>query len=372
MTITKEPRIERALLIDDRRIELYWDRQVRNADREESFRVMYRGKEVRLVHWKNDSEHEWDYGTVYQKENMRTTLALQEAVSLEEAENIEVQVVGNVQDLTDVLVDQQVKYRLKYAPYYTKQLKTKTGITVRAGDKVADSSMELAGKIIDLMLVNIPDVAAKLIESKADLGIYGLQENAYDIPEHRMGYLLATRPVEGFGGILENPISTVAEANVIRLRSGRYATRYPHEMILVHEFGHAIHLIGIDSLEDRSLSERVKVCYTHAKKNGLWHDTYAISNHEEYFATMSTIWFNVMQEGVDGKWDGIRGPVNTREELQEYDIEGYQLMKSIYSGEQMPAPWNHNTDFYDCNGNSRQETGSYNRKLDKFEWQFIR
>ncbi len=37
-----------------------------------------------------------------------------------------------------------------------------------------------------------------------------------------------------------------------------------------------------------------------------------------------------MQEGVDGRWDGIRGPVNTREELKVYDPEGYELMKHIY------------------------------------------
>lgn len=366
------PIIKKAVLLDERRIELYWDRQVWEADVERNFRVTCKGEELPLTHWTNSCDQEWDYGTVYQKESMRTTLALTEPLDGRCAKDLQVSLTGEVVDLEDHPADYGTVYPVVYEPYYTSWLKTETGITVRAGCTVAESSLQLAARIIDLMLKKIPDVAAKLIELHADVGIYGLKENAYDIPEHRMGYLLATRHVEGFGGVKGNPISTISEANLIRLRSGRYATMYPHEMILVHEFGHAIHLIGIDYLEDKTLSNRIKDCYEHAKNSGLWPDTYAISNHEEYFATMSTIWFNVMQEGVDGKWDGIRGPVNTREELRIYDPEAYCLMRDIYMEDMLPAPWNYNTDFYDCEGKPRQEMGCYNLGLDKFEWQFIK
>lgn len=367
-----KPSIKKAVLIDKRHIELYWDRQVREADTEKNFRVTCGEEVLELVHWTSSSEQEWNYGTVYQKESMRTTLSLAEPVDIGCADQLKVTVTGEVADLDDQAADYSVAYPIFYEPYYTSKVISETGITVRAGCTVAESSLRLAAKIVDLMLKKIPDVAAKMVELDADVGIYGLKENAYDIPEHRMGYLLATRHVEGFGGIINSPISTVSEANLIRLRSGRYATMYPHEMILVHEFGHAIHLIGIDYLEDKTLSNRIKECYEHAKKSGLWPDAYAISNHEEYFATMGTIWFNVMQEGVDGKWDGIRGPVNTREELRVYDPDAYKLMSDIYMEDMLPAPWNHNTDFYDCEGNPRRVMDDYNLELDKFEWQFIK
>lgn len=365
------PRILRAVMIDDRRLELFWDRQVRDADTEKHFKVWYDGQPLKLVHWRCDGDQEWDYGTVYQKESMRTTLALEEPFT-GDVSRLTVQVTGPVEDLTDRSADGDVLYPVEAEPYYVQFLTTKSGITVRAGKTVKRESMELAAEIIDRMLVKIPQVAKRLVELGADVGIYGLLENAYDIPEHRMGYWLATRHVEGFGGILANPISTISEANIIRLRSGRYATRYPHEMILVHEFGHAIHLVGIDYLEDKTLSRRIKQCYEHAKTSGLWHDTYAISNHEEYFATLSTVWFDVMQEGVDGKWDGIRGPINTRAKLMEYDPEGYALMRDIYPEEKLPAPWDHNTDFYDITGKPRREMESYDIALDKMEWQFIK
>jgi hypothetical protein len=217
------------------------------------------------------------------------------------------------------------------------------------------------------MLEKIPDVNAELVRREAEVAVFGFKENAYDIPEHRMGYLLAIRHVAGYGGEMENPMSSISEANVIRLRSGRYATSYPHEMILVHEFGHAIHLVGINGIQDRTLASRIERAYQHAKDKGLWPDTYAISNYEEYFATLGTIWFNVMQEGVDGCWDGIRGPVNTREELRVYDSEGYELMKSIYSEKSLPEPWNYNKDVYEIDGKPK----TYDIGV-KFDWDFTK
>ncbi|WP_200801333.1 hypothetical protein [Clostridium sp. Marseille-P2415] len=358
------PKIIRAVLIDDRRIELYWNTQIQGAYDERSFAVRYHGEIRKLTHWTKDKE--WDYGTVYQKESMRTTLCLEEPVNPALAGKLTVQVTGNMADLMDCPVNREIIYQVTYEAYYTQFLICGSGVTVKAGKTVSQKTMKLAASIIDIMLEKIPEAAEVLVKKKAELAIFGLKENAYDIPEHRQGYLLATRPVAGFGGDKNNPVSSISEANVIRLRSGRYATRYSHEMILVHEYGHAIHLVGINALEDRSLAEQVKNAYKHAKDSGLWPHTYAISNYEEYFATLGTVWFNVMQEGVDGRWDGIRGPVNTREELYIYDPEGYELMKRIYPEKTLPAPWNNNRDAYNIDGSPRlYDIGK------EFAWDFI-
>lgn len=357
--------ILRAVLIDDRRIELYWNAQMRRADNEQDFVVRYRGEIRPLVHWTSDME--WGYGTVYQKESMRTTLSLVEPVDVSCAGEITVSVTGELKDVMDRPVDHSRIYTLTYEPYYTAVMEGESGVRVKAGKTVQPSTMKLAVFILDLMLEQIPEVRDELIRRRADVAIFGLKEIAYDVPEHRMGYVLATRHVAGFGGEMDNPMSSVSEANVIRLRSGRYATMYPHEMVLVHEYGHAIHLVGINGLEDRTLAIRIEETYRHAKDSGLWSNSYAISNYEEYFATLGTVWFNVMQEGVDGQWDGIRGPVNTREELKVYDPEGYELMKAIYPEKSLPEPWNHNRDAYDIDGKPK----TYDIGI-KFDWDFIR
>ena len=331
--------VEKVILIDDRRIEIYWGEQMRRADNENDYLVKYKGEVQELVHWTSDMT--WDYGTVYQKESMRTTLSLVHPVDPECAGEVTVQVVGKLTDVKDRPADNEKVYQTVYQPYYVVRKKGTSGIVVKAGEKTTPAVVDKALAIIDMMLEKIP--------------------------EHRMGYLLATSHVAGYWGEMTNPASSISEANVIRLRTGRYATSYPNEMILVHEFGHAIHLVGMNGLKDQTLADMIRKVYQHASDNGLWPDTYAISNYEEYFATLSTVWFNVMQEGVDGRWDGIRGPVNTREELKVYDPEGYELMKHIYPEKTLPEPWHYNVNIYDIDGKPYK---SYDENM-KFNLDFI-
>lgn len=359
------PQVRNVVLIDDRRIEVRWDRQVFHADTEDNFEVCLDGKPQSLVHWTEDMP--WTYGTVYQKETGVTTLALVEPADVNLADHLTLRVTKEVRSLRDVPADYDQVYTLRYSPHYTCFKKTRDGLLIKGSKVIQPYSLDVAASIVDLMLEKRPEIAAELVRRHADVSVYGLMYDAYDVPEHRLGYWLATRHVEGYGGEMESPWASISESNLIRLRSGRYATMYPHEMILVHEFGHSIHLVGINGLADQTLAQLVRDTYQHAKDNGLWPNSYAISNYEEYFATLSTVWFNVMQEGIDGKWDGIRGPVNTRDELQEYDPDGYRLMAEIYPDKQLPRPWRFNKDNYDIHGRPR----TYDLDV-KFDWEFIK
>ena len=64
--------LNRCVLIDDRRIELWWSRQMRGADDVRSFSVTLDGRDLGLVHWMPDMP--WSHGTLYQKERIRTTI----------------------------------------------------------------------------------------------------------------------------------------------------------------------------------------------------------------------------------------------------------------------------------------------------------
>lgn len=358
------PEVVEARLIDDRRIELCWNEQVVHADDERYFSVTKDGCELALFHWTSDLP--WNYGTCYQKETCCTTLALAEPVDTACASELRVRVVREVHDLLGREADYGRTYALAYRPHYTSFLRSESGILIKGSKVVQPYSLEVAAKICDLMLEKHPEIGDKLVERGCEVAVFGLEYDAYDVPEHRMGYWLATRHVAGFGGDAEVPTTSISEANLIRLRSGRYATAYPHEMVLVHEFGHAVHLVGINFLDDQTLAGQVRDAYRHAVDEGLWHDSYAISNYEEYFATLSTIWFDVMQEGVDGRWDGIRGPVNTREELEEYDPVGFRLMAAVYPAKSLSRPWRWNQDNYDVSGRPR----AYDLDT-KFDWDFI-
>ena len=184
--------------------------------------------------------------------------------------------------------------------------------------------------------------------------IYGLHGDVYDIPEHRGGAQIMDRPVEGYGGMIGDPVTSISAANIERITEGVHQTRYPNESILAHEFGHAIHLLGIDRLEDQSLAHRIQAAYSHAQENDLWPHTYLMGNIEEYFATLTSMWFNVKAESADDTWDGVRGPLNTRNELREYDPTGYDLLADIYPQTTLPYPWNTNPVNHDYGGHMDQ------------------
>ena len=73
---------------------------------------------------------------------------------------------------------------------------------------------------------------------------------------------------------------------------------------------------------------RLKQCYENAKKNGILDGTYRLTDKEEYFAEAVQDWFNVNAE-MDHA-DGKHNWCNTREELQEYDPDLYNLLAEYF------------------------------------------
>ncbi len=341
------PEIKRARLIDLRRLELYWNQEIQNGRCNDNYFVTVGGERLKL----EEPGEDWGAGTVYQCDEKRTTLTFEKDVDLSRLEDMRVAVSKEICAVNGECADDTKEYTVDYDPFYKVFTTTKDGIVIKSSEDVDVHVHGKAMEIIDIMLSKVPEVAEVLRKHKAEVAIYGIHETAYSVPEHRGGYHVMDRHVEGFGGTVEGPVSSISEVNVMRFVRGERATTYKNEMILVHEFAHGLHLIGIDYLEDKQLSNQVKQTHLAAKNADKWPNTYAISNHEEYFATLSAIWFNVMEEGKDGAWDGTRGPVNTREELYRYDREGYELMTRIYPDTKLPAPWDNTPNLYDIEGN---------------------
>ena len=134
--------VEKVILIDDRRIEIYWGEQMRRADNENDYLVKYKGEVQELVHWTSDMT--WDYGTVYQKESMRTTLSLVHPVDPECAGEVTVQVVGKLTDVKDRPADNEKVYQTVYQPYYVVRKKGTSGIVVKAGEKTTPAVVDKA------------------------------------------------------------------------------------------------------------------------------------------------------------------------------------------------------------------------------------
>ncbi|MCY4398322.1 MAG: hypothetical protein OXE96_03115 [Gemmatimonadetes bacterium] len=198
-------------------------------------------------------------------------------------------------------------------PFYKKYVDA-NGIPVISSENVEDRALLVAKEIVEQMLAHREDVHAAMVTHGAYVGIMSRDEVTTDIPEHSH---LANDPdvdwnqrARGLGGTPANPITTAGEENLLCL----VADRYRGESILVHEFAHAVHLIGIDMVEP-TIHDELQQLYEAALSEGLWSDTYAAANRLEYWAEGVQSWFDVNQDPQAG----VHNHVDTRVELKDYD-----------------------------------------------------
>ncbi len=211
------------------------------------------------------------------------------------------------------LCDREALDALGVDRFYQKHVEA-DGIPVIGSEKVEDRALLAAKEVVEEMLGYRDDLLAAMRMRGAYVGIMSRDEVTTDIPEHRH---LADDPAvdwnqraRGLGGTPANPITTAGEENLLCL----VADRYRGENILVHEFAHAIHLIGID-LAEPGFDDELRQLYEEAMAGDLWSDTYAATNRREYWAEGVQSWFDVNQDPQEG----VHNHVDTRAELRDYD-----------------------------------------------------
>jgi hypothetical protein len=196
------------------------------------------------------------------------------------------------------------------------------GFPIVASASVKDEAVLETAHIISKMLDGRGDILRALARDKIRFGIMAVTERTCDLPEHSD----LTPPAywnvraRGLGATRERPCVSCGEENVLHNPGDPYST----ESILVHEFAHAIHLVGLASV-DPEFDSRLNKTYQAALAKGLWKGTYASENKEEYWAEAVQSWFDTNREN-----DAIHNHVNTREELREYDPALAALCEEVF------------------------------------------
>ena len=216
---------------------------------------------------------------------------------------------------------------LHYDEFYKKYVDV-NGIPLISSWRVPDSAFVAAHRTLYAMTSLLPEaVLDSMVARGTRVAIMARYEGTTDIPEHHhlvndtaLNWDLRAR---GLGGDLELPLTSCAEENVLAYQIDKYHA----EDILIHEFAHSIHLIGL-MLAVPDFDSRLKQCYENAKAKGILDNTYRITDKEEYMAEAVQDWFNVNAEmpHTDGKHNWC----NTREELEEYDPDLYHLLAEYF------------------------------------------
>ncbi len=211
--------------------------------------------------------------------------------------------------------------------FYKKHVNS-NGIHILSSDRVPDSCLAQAHKTVYCMTAMLPqEVLDAMTRVHTRVVVMAKDEVTIDVPEHnslkhdkKINWNLRAR---GLGGTLEEPITSCAEENVMA-----YAwDKYHAEDILIHEFSHSIHLIGILQV-DPTINGQLKDLLNQAKAEGKWHDTYGGTVFEEYWAEGVQNWFNVNAETPYP--DGKHNQMNTREEMKKYDPRLYALISKYF------------------------------------------
>ena len=216
---------------------------------------------------------------------------------------------------------------LQLDKFYTKYVDV-NGIPLVSSWRVPDSAFTAAHRTLYAMTSMLPEaVLDSMVGRGTRVAIMGRYEGTTDLPEHH--YLVNDTALNwdlrarGLGGDLELPLTSCAEENVLAYQIDKYHA----EDILIHEFAHSIHLIGL-MLAVPDFDDRLKACYEQAKASGILDGTYRITDKEEYLAEAVQDWFNVNAEmpHTDGKHNWC----NTREELQQFDPDLYALLADYF------------------------------------------
>jgi hypothetical protein len=192
------------------------------------------------------------------------------------------------------------------------------GLSVAASGDVDDVALQRTYEIVTRMLAGRPDILKVMSDRGTRLIIIGKDQVYTDMPEYRNhpNPAYQNERVRGTGGL---GVTSFGEENLLNL----LLDRYDDESIGVHEFLHTIDA-ALRQIDD-TWRQRLQKTYRNAMDKGLWKYAYAASNQGEYWAEIAQAYFDCNRVN---NWN--HNHIGTREQLKEYDPEGYELVHSTF------------------------------------------
>jgi cyclophilin family peptidyl-prolyl cis-trans isomerase len=223
-------------------------------------------------------------------------------------------------------VPESVRKEFKLAAFYQKHLNL-DGLPIVGSTNVSDYALLEAAWIVRHMLTNRSDILHAMASNHVRLAVMAWNEFTTDVPEHSRltSKTYWDRRARGLGATPDAPAISCAEENLLCFPGDPYAK----ENILVHEFGHTIHEMALVSL-DPTFDQRLRLAFRAAKRAGRWTNTYAATDHKEYWAEGTQSWFDNNRAN-----DSAHNDINTRAKLKQYDPALAALCAEVYGD----GPW---------------------------------
>jgi hypothetical protein len=203
-------------------------------------------------------------------------------------------------------------------PFY-KKYTTILGIPIIGSEKVSDYAFLECAWTLDHLLHGRKMAHDALLKSKVRVGIIAVTEYTMDIPENQEPWMVARgayndRRSRGLGGL---PLTTCAEENLLNLRGDHYI----RENITIHEFSHTV--ASAIRHVNSAWYDRLRKAYADAKAKGIYGDSYAGTDEQEYWAEGAQCWFDCANAHN-------AGGASNRQELKAKDEPLAALLAEVY------------------------------------------
>jgi hypothetical protein len=211
------------------------------------------------------------------------------------------------------------------------------GLPLIAGPGVPEAAFRVAAYVLENLLAERPCARLGLQAAGVRFGIMGPDDVTTDMPEYSDFYEAFpgtdwdTRG-RGFGATWTRPLTTGAVENLLQSPQDPWFG----ENIFLHEVAHSFFEFGVEAQRDGPEQRaRLQTLYAEAMSAGLWADTYAATNANEYWAeaVQSYASNNLSAEPPNG----IHNHVDTREELFAYDPEMAAFIEARLGARTWPA-----------------------------------
>ena len=195
-------------------------------------------------------------------------------------------------------------------------------IPVVGSELVSYSALTEAAQIVNAMLSGRQDIRDALVRGRVRIAVMAPTEKTTDIPEHNDLKPKAywDQRARGLGATAVRPASSCAEENLLNFQGDPYSK----ENILIHEFAHTMHTIGLNSI-DLTFDSRLRKVFKNAIDKGLWTNTYAASSHTEYWAETVQSYFDANDAN-----NAFHNDISTHEKLAKYDPEMFALVDGVF------------------------------------------
>ncbi len=209
---------------------------------------------------------------------------------------------------------------------------TVLGIPLKAGEGVPPAALDAEADRVFHMLEFRPDLMAALLETAIEGRVVPSGTRIDRMPEFTKLYDLYPgtdwrRRGRSFPGTAELPLFAGGEENLLCYDDDFYGG----EDIFVRTFALTIRRFGLDVV-DPATAAAIDRAYGKAIAAGLWANTLAEINRDEYWmeGTQSFFDVNIEDNAADREPNSEHNHVNTRDELREYDPTLYAIAAAVY------------------------------------------